>query len=96
MPETLSPRRATHFVPVAEAPFYLMRVRSGITFAYAGLRTDCSMHVLDDDSRPIPGLLAAGVDVGGIWTRGYGGGISVALVTGLAAAETAARGTLAP
>jgi len=40
-------------------------------------------------NRPIPGLLAAGVDVGGVNHRGYMGGLATALVTGLTAAETA-------
>ena len=40
--------------------------------------------------RPIPGLLRAGSDTGGLWSRAYAGGIASALVFGLTAAQTAA------
>ncbi|MFB6297901.1 MAG: FAD-dependent oxidoreductase [Salinirussus sp.] len=39
--------------------------------------------------RPIPGLYAAGVDVGGVNHRGYMGGLATALVTGRRAGRTA-------
>lgn len=39
--------------------------------------------------RPIPGLYAAGVDIGGVNNRGYMGGLANALVTGRTAAENA-------
>lgn len=39
---------------------------------------------------PVPGLYAAGVDVGGIWTGSYAGGLSLALVTGRIAGRSAA------
>lgn len=42
--------------------------------------------------RPIPGLYAAGVDIGGVNHRGYMGGLANALVTGRAAAENALKG----
>ncbi|HEV3055454.1 MAG TPA: hypothetical protein VGX45_12420, partial [Solirubrobacteraceae bacterium] len=44
---------------------------------------------LDGFGDPIPGLLAAGADAGGLWFRAYAGGIATALVFGLQAAETA-------
>jgi succinate dehydrogenase/fumarate reductase flavoprotein subunit len=42
--------------------------------------------------RPIPGLYAAGVDVGGVNDRHYMGGLAQALVTGYEAAENAVGG----
>lgn len=40
-------------------------------------------------TRPVPGLYAAGVDIGGVNNRGYMGGLANALVTGRAAVEHA-------
>ena len=45
---------------------------------------------------PIPGLLAAGSDTGGLYVRAYAGGIASALVFGLTAARTAMRHPVAP
>jgi succinate dehydrogenase/fumarate reductase flavoprotein subunit len=50
---------------------------------------DAHARTLDDRGNPIPGLLAAGADSGGLWHRAYAGGIATALVFGLQAAETA-------
>jgi predicted oxidoreductase len=60
-----------------------------ITFTFGGLRIDRDARVLGEDGRPIPGLLAAGADAGGVYVRAYAGGIANALVFGLAAADTA-------
>jgi hypothetical protein len=45
--------------------------------------------VLDEAGAPIPGLLAAGADTGGVFVRAYAGGLANALVFGLQAAATA-------
>jgi hypothetical protein len=47
--------------------------------------------VLDGAGEPVPGLYAAGADVGGISTGGYASGLASALVLGLVAAEAAAQ-----
>ena len=49
-------------------------------------------RVLQQDGTPIPGLFAAGVDVGGIANGGYASGLAQALVLGLVAAESALAG----
>ena len=46
--------------------------------------------MLGEDGTPIPGLLAAGADAGGVFHRAYAGGLATALVFGLQAAATAA------
>jgi predicted oxidoreductase len=43
--------------------------------------------VLRAEGRPVDGLWAAGVDVGGVATGGYASGLAQALVLGLVAAE---------
>ena len=60
-----------------------------MTHTIGGLRIDDHARVLDEDGRPVPGLLAAGADAGGIFTGGYGSGLAAALVFGRIAAETA-------
>jgi predicted oxidoreductase len=62
-----------------------------VTHTIGGLRIDPSARLLDEAGEPIPGLYAAGADVGGISTGGYASGLASALVLGLTAAETAAR-----
>jgi fumarate reductase flavoprotein subunit len=67
-----------------------VHVMPGVTHTIGGLRVDTSARVLDAEGRPLPGLYAAGADVGGISTGGYASGLASALVLGLTAAETAA------
>lgn len=67
-----------------------VHVMPGVTHTIGGLRVDTHARVLDELGAPIPGLFAAGADVGGISTGGYASGLAGALVLGLTAAETAA------
>jgi hypothetical protein len=71
-------------------PYTAVRVRAGVTHTLGGLRVDDRARVLDDDGRAIPGLYAAGADIGAIASGGYASGLAAALVSGLTAAETAA------
>ncbi len=73
------------------APFFAVPVVAGVTFTEGGIRVNGEGQVLDRDGRPLPGLFAAGVDVGGISNVGYAGALSAALVTGLRAGIHAAR-----
>jgi succinate dehydrogenase/fumarate reductase flavoprotein subunit len=67
-----------------------VKVTPGVTHTVGGLRIDTAARVLGEDRHPIPGLYAAGADVGGIAGGGYASGLASALVLGLVAAETAA------
>jgi succinate dehydrogenase/fumarate reductase flavoprotein subunit len=73
-----------------EPPFAAVHVQAAVTHTIGGLRVDTRARVLDGAGAPIPGLYAAGADVGGISTGGYASGLASALVLGLTAAETAA------
>lgn len=66
-----------------------------ITFSFTGLRIDPQARVLSDRETPIPGLLAAGAETGGVFVRSYAGGIANALIFGLQAAVTALGRTAA-
>jgi succinate dehydrogenase/fumarate reductase flavoprotein subunit len=69
-----------------------VRVVAAITHTIGGLRVDERARVLRADGGAVEGLYAAGVDAGGVATGGYASGLAQALVLGLAAAESIARG----
>jgi succinate dehydrogenase/fumarate reductase flavoprotein subunit len=84
-------------VPLVDLPFdpppgavAAVRVIASITHTIGGLRVDDRARVLREDGKPVEGLWAAGVDVGGVATGGYASGLAQALVLGLVAAEDAA------
>jgi succinate dehydrogenase/fumarate reductase flavoprotein subunit len=86
---TLDPPRRFDAVPIDRPPFYVIEAVPAITFTFGGLVIDEEARVLDAEGRPIPGLLAAGADAGGLYVRAYAGGLAAALVFGLRAAQTA-------
>lgn len=92
-----TPGRSLDRRPLDEPPFYVVEAAPAITFTFGGLLIDTDAHALSapgDGSarRPVPGLLAAGADAGGLYRRAYAGGLAPALVFGLAAARTALTG----
>jgi succinate dehydrogenase/fumarate reductase flavoprotein subunit len=89
------PGRKLDRLPLDEPPYYVIETVPAITFPFYGIRIDADAQVLDESGTPIPGLLAAGSDTGGLYVRGYAGGIASALVFGLAAARTSSRVVLA-
>ncbi len=89
-PARLSPARRFDATPLDEPPYHVVEVWPAITFTLGGLLMDSDARVLDQSGRPIPGLFAAGADSGGTYSYGYAGGLALALVFGLRAAEAAA------
>jgi fumarate reductase flavoprotein subunit len=87
--ERLQAARDAGATVVVEDDSVRIRVATGVTNTLGGLRTDERARVLDEAGRPIEGLFAAGVDVGGIASGGYTSGLAQALVLGLVAAESA-------
>jgi succinate dehydrogenase/fumarate reductase flavoprotein subunit len=90
------PPREFDAVPIDRPPFYVIEAVPAITFTFSGLVIDEDARVLDGEGRPIPGLLAAGADAGGLYVRAYAGGLAAALVFGLRAAKTALDAALRP
>jgi succinate dehydrogenase/fumarate reductase flavoprotein subunit len=86
---TVDPPRQFDAAPIDRPPFYVIEAVPAITFTFGGLLIDSQARVLDERGRPIPGLLAAGADAGGLYVRAYAGGLAAALVFGLRAARTA-------
>ncbi|MFE9307821.1 FAD-dependent oxidoreductase [Streptomyces sp. NPDC006706] len=72
-------------------PLYALMVQPSITFTFGGVRIDDQARVLDADGRPVPGLHAAGADIGGLSNHGYAGGLAPAYITGRRAGRSAAR-----
>ncbi len=86
----LSPPRSHPAVPVRVPPFVAVEVAPAITHTIGGLAVDRGCRVLRRaDGQPVPGLYAAGVDVGGVSVGGYTSGLAAALVFGAVAAESA-------
>jgi succinate dehydrogenase/fumarate reductase flavoprotein subunit len=83
------PPRTRFHERLCEPPYHALEVQSAITFTHGGLAVDGHARTLTDERFPIPGLLAAGADVGGVYHRAYAGGLAVALVLGRQAAVTA-------
>ncbi|MFD4324148.1 FAD-binding protein [Nocardioides sp. NPDC058538] len=83
-----TPGRKLDATPLDEPPYYVIETTPAITFPFAGLLIDDRSRVMTVDGAPIPGLLAAGADTGGLWNRAYAGGLAAAIVFGLTAART--------
>jgi succinate dehydrogenase/fumarate reductase flavoprotein subunit len=83
------PGRKLDAEPLVTPRYYVIEVVPAITFTFGGLRIDAQARVLDEHGAPIPGLLAAGADAGGVYHRAYAGGLAAALAFGLQAARTA-------
>ena len=89
-PSRLPIPKSGGLVPLEHPPMCAIRFAVGITFTYGGARIDPAARVLDTKATPIPGLFACGADAGGIYTRGYTGGLSLGLAFGLIAGRGAA------
>lgn len=76
---------------LSDGPIYLARVVPAMTFTYGGLVTTTDGRACSADGTQIEGLFVAGADVGDVYHEGYGGGLSLALVTGRAVGSQAAR-----
>jgi succinate dehydrogenase/fumarate reductase flavoprotein subunit len=88
---TLSPPRTDPAPPVQVPQFVAVEVAPAITHTIGGLAVDGGCRVLRaSDNRTLPGLYAAGVEVGGVSVGGYTSGLAAALVFGRVAAESAA------
>ncbi|WAH97423.1 FAD-dependent oxidoreductase [Arthrobacter sp. MMS18-M83] len=74
-----------------QGPFYALMVQPSITFTFGGVRTNTDGEALDYDGRPIPGLYAAGADIGGLSNYGYAGGLAPGYITGRWAGRTASQ-----
>jgi succinate dehydrogenase/fumarate reductase flavoprotein subunit len=64
--------------PIADGPFYAIKMVIGDLGTYAGIRTDQNARALDGNGQPIAGLYAAGNDMASIMGGNYpGAGITL-------------------
>ncbi|MEL6299805.1 MAG: FAD-dependent tricarballylate dehydrogenase TcuA [Pseudomonadota bacterium] len=77
---------------IDDGPFEAYAVTCGVTFTFGGVRIDPQGRVLSTDYKPIPGLMAAGEMVGGVFYHNYPGGTGLmnGAVFGKLAGESAA------
>ena len=75
-------------------PYYAILGQAGITSTHGGIRLNASAQVLHRNGKPIPGLFAAGADVGNFNNYTYicniGMGSSLGYLSGTNAAKTPA------
>ncbi len=81
---------ATHAVPLERPPFYAALGTAGITATYGGLKTNVLGQVLSRAGRPLAGLYAAGVDIGGFNTYAYMGNLCLGATFGYISGTNAA------
>ncbi|GAA3660016.1 FAD-dependent tricarballylate dehydrogenase TcuA [Microbacterium marinilacus] len=73
-----TPPKSNWAAPIETAPFYAYPVTCGITFTFGGVKGDLDGRVLGADGAPIPGLLACGEMLGGLFSGNYPGGSGLA------------------
>lgn len=85
------PPKSNHARRIDRGPFSAYPIVPSNCFTFGGLKVNTRAQVLDNDGRPIPGLLAAGETVG-IYHQVYTGSTSVlrGIVFGRRAGQTAA------
>ena len=66
----LNPPKSNWAIRLDSPPYFAHAVTGGITYTYGGLKIDAGARVLGAGDRPIPGLYAAGIIVGGIFVHG--------------------------
>jgi succinate dehydrogenase/fumarate reductase flavoprotein subunit len=86
------PPRQWNRIPLTDPPFWAIEVRPAVTFTQGGIRVDAGARVLRPAGDPIPGLFAAGADIGGVYNGGYAGGLALGLVFGINAARAVTAG----
>ena len=89
----LSPEKTNWAVKLEKPPFLAYTATGGITFTFGGLKVDENARVIGTDWRPIPGLLACGEMVGGLFYDNYpaGTGLVSGATFGRIAGRTAAQ-----
>lgn len=87
----LSVQKSGGLIPLNTPPYYAIRTLPGITFTYGGAKVNERAEILDTDNQLILGLYASGADCGGVYTRGYTGGLCMGLAFGRIAGQQASH-----
>lgn len=88
----IAPPKSNWALRFDQAPFYAYPITCGITFTFGAVHVNDKAEVLNEEAQPIPGLLAAGEMVGGLFYHNYpgGSGLMSGAVFGRQAGKTAA------
>jgi succinate dehydrogenase/fumarate reductase flavoprotein subunit len=79
------------FGPVGDGPYYAIEIFPGDGSTTVGMKIDDQCRVIGEDSVPIAGLWAAGLDVNSIWqgkSPAHGCNVGPAMVTGYIAGKS--------
>ena len=64
-------KRSELLTSITEPPFYALKWGPALLNVHGGMITDTGMHILDENSKPIPGLYAIGNTAGGLYGVDY-------------------------
>jgi len=56
-----------YLIPVEEAPFYAVKMETGIMISMGAMKVDDHWRAIGKDDKPIPGLYVVGCDAEGLW-----------------------------
>lgn len=93
--DSLLLKSASNLVPLTKGPYYAIKNKLAIHLTHGPLRVNSELEVVDKNHDPIPGLYAAGSDIGGVENDTYAGVVPAhssgwALAGGRIAGENAA------
>lgn len=93
--DSLLLKDASNLVPLTTGPYYAIKNKLAIHLTHGPLRVSTELEVVDKNHDPIPGLYAAGSDIGGVENDTYAGVVPAhssgwALAGGRIAGENAA------
>jgi hypothetical protein len=80
-----------HCVVLGQPPFYAVLGQAGITATHGGIRVNTRGQVLHRSGKTIPGLFAAGVDIGNFNNCAYLGNLNLGAAYGYVSGENAAK-----
>jgi fumarate reductase flavoprotein subunit len=81
----------SHAIALERPPFYAILGQAGITATHGGIRVNTLGQVLHRSGGPIPGLFAAGVDIGNFNNCAYLGNLNLGAAYGYVSGENAAK-----
>jgi len=84
-------RSAKHALVLEHPPFYAILGQAGIIATQGGIRVNTLGQVLHRSGRPIPGLYAAGVDIGNFSNCAYLGNLNLGAAYGYISGGNAAK-----
>lgn len=62
---------ARYLLPLAEGPYYALKMETGVMVTMGGIKIDDHMRCLDANGQVIPGLYSVGCDAGGLYGESY-------------------------